>query len=347
MNRDGLLTAAQSNNVQAFLRVIREGESGQNTDAYTVMFGGDHFESFADHPRQKHTRGQWTSTAAGAYQFLARTWDGLVKQYGFPDFSPVNQDLGAIALIAGRKALDLVLAGRIREAIDRCSPEWASLPGSTYGQPTQKLSKALEIYALYGGSLAPAGDAVPATPQEVKPMAPLVVPILSMLTSLIPQLGSLFGGGSEVAQRNVAAAGVVAKAITEATQSVNLQEAAEKIQNDPQALSAAKEAVALVWPSIDGSGAGEARKAAADPNQIPILKNPAFLMALCFMPLVYAVVLGALLKFPWLADVTPETRGMVIGFVMGTIAAAIVMYFFGSSSNSQKKDSTIAVLGAK
>lgn len=92
MTRDDLLGALTHDNLLAFLRLIRQGESNQNDDAYTILFGGEHFDSFADHPRRKITRGSLTSTAAGAYQILERTWDGLVRQYGFGDFSPANQD---------------------------------------------------------------------------------------------------------------------------------------------------------------------------------------------------------------------------------------------------------------
>ena len=119
----------QSKNVLAFLRVIRAGESSQGPQAYTTLFGGDEFGGFAAHPNIKVTRGKYTSTAAGAYQFLYRTWRGLVAQYGFPDFSPQYQDLGAIALLKGRNALDDVVAGRLTVASTQSpAEEWASLP---------------------------------------------------------------------------------------------------------------------------------------------------------------------------------------------------------------------------
>ena len=89
-----LIEALDNPNVRAFLRMLRHGEGTAGEDGYRVMFGGGLFDSFADHPRQAITRKLGgkpiTSTAAGAYQFLARSWDGLVKQYGFADFSPKN-----------------------------------------------------------------------------------------------------------------------------------------------------------------------------------------------------------------------------------------------------------------
>ena len=161
MTRDDILFALQVTNVTAFLRVIRAGESSQTEDAYRMMFGGKLFESFADHPRIRHPFGKTYTTAAGAYQFLSRTWDEMAAKYGLADFSPPNQDIAAVGLIARRGALQLVMEGRIREAIARCAREWASLPGSPYGQPVMSIEKARGIFAAYGGKSETAAKPVP------------------------------------------------------------------------------------------------------------------------------------------------------------------------------------------
>lgn len=158
MKRDDLKIFLDDANMKAFLAVIRAGEGTADPDGYRRMFGGDLFTSFKDHPRQLHTRntkhGPLTSTAAGAGQFLARTWDGLVKQYGFEDFSPQCQDEAMVALIAGRDAIGDVIGGRFDAAIRKCRKEWASLPGAGYEQPERTLSQALEVYAAAGGQIA-------------------------------------------------------------------------------------------------------------------------------------------------------------------------------------------------
>ena len=155
MARDEFRTAVQHKNVVAFLRLIREGESNQSDNAYRVMFGGSHFAAPPwQHPHRRVTVGRLTSTAAGAYQFLARTWDGLVLQFHFEDFSPPNQDLGAVALIAQRDALEDVIAGRIEEAVHKCRKEWASLPGAGYRQPERSFKKLLATYKSYAGQVA-------------------------------------------------------------------------------------------------------------------------------------------------------------------------------------------------
>ena len=141
-----LRIALRDENVIAFLVMLRHGEGTSDGGGYSRLFGGKNFDSFSDHPRSPQTRKMGgkpiTSSAAGAYQFLTRTWDGLVKQYGFKDFSPESQDLGAVALIKGRKALDDVIAGRFDVAVMKCNKEWASLPGSPYGQPVVTIKKA-------------------------------------------------------------------------------------------------------------------------------------------------------------------------------------------------------------
>jgi len=145
-------------NVQAFLRAIRLGEGTSGPNGYQTLFGGGTFDSFADHPRIKVTARLGgrpiTSTAAGAYQILAGTWDDFIRAVGPRDFSPASQDECAIWLISRRRALDDVRAGRIEAAIAKCAKEWASLPGSPYGQPVVSLAAVKSVYEQNGGSYA-------------------------------------------------------------------------------------------------------------------------------------------------------------------------------------------------
>lgn len=142
-------------NVIAFLTLIRHGEGTDDEDGYRRMFGGELFESFEDHPRKairkKLGKSQITSTAAGAYQFLSRTWDECKARLKLPDFSPASQDKAAVFLIKRRGAYSDVKEGLIKSAIGKCNKEWASLPGSPYGQPTLTMEEALDIYIDAGG----------------------------------------------------------------------------------------------------------------------------------------------------------------------------------------------------
>jgi muramidase (phage lysozyme) len=137
-------------NVRAFLDMIGASEGA----GYDTLYGGGSFASYADHPRLKVSAGGITSTAAGRYQFLARTWDDVAPRIGAPDFSPYWQDAAAVYLISRRGALDDVIAGRFADAVAKVSQEWASLPGAGYGQHENALASLAQVYVDAGGTIA-------------------------------------------------------------------------------------------------------------------------------------------------------------------------------------------------
>lgn len=154
----GAMTPWEQQNVQAFLRTIRVAEGTAGGNGYSMLFGGDTFSGFADHPRVLVTRTSngkpITSSAAGAYQILRRTWDGVRAKLGLPDFSPASQDRAAVELIRQRGALADVRAGRFADAINKCRKEWASLPGAGYGQPEKNVGDLFTAYINAGGNVA-------------------------------------------------------------------------------------------------------------------------------------------------------------------------------------------------
>lgn len=88
------------------------------------------------------------STAAGRYQFLYGTWQGL----NMPDFSQHSQDIAAIKLMQRRGMIEPLLNGDFNAAIHKGAPEWASLPvvggGSYYGgQGAKNLSDLRRTYS--------------------------------------------------------------------------------------------------------------------------------------------------------------------------------------------------------
>lgn len=132
-----LQQAYENPNMRKMLNLIAASEGVKY--GYNTLFGNQHIDNLNAHPNIKkafkQTDGKTNyTTAAGRYQFLNDTWNGVAQQYRFKDFSPQNQDLGAIALIAQRGALNDVLKGDYRSAILKLGPEWASLPSSTYKQ---------------------------------------------------------------------------------------------------------------------------------------------------------------------------------------------------------------------
>lgn len=150
---------AMEKNLSAYLDMIAYSEGTAGPQGYSTLFGGGHFVSYADHPRQFFSFTDKTgkvnkTSAAGRYQFLARTWDDLRAKLGLTDFGPAAQDAAAIELIRQRGALNDVKAGRIADAVAKCAPIWASLPGAGYNQPERKLSALVASYTNAGGELA-------------------------------------------------------------------------------------------------------------------------------------------------------------------------------------------------
>jgi muramidase (phage lysozyme) len=348
-----LVAALEQPNVRAFLWMLRHGEGTQGENGYRTMFGGGLFDSFADHPRQAITRNGLTSTAAGAYQFLARTWDGLVKQYGFRDFTPDLQDLGCVALIAGRKALDDVIAGRFETAVLKCNKEWASLPGSPYGQPVVTMAVARQQYEAAGGTFAeqprplplyqlgPEPIATLATPlPKEKPMAPFLLAALPALLELVPKLGQVFGSGSEMSQRNLKAAEVVVAAAKEAIGARNEQELIESIASDPAAADAVKKSIEDVWFQITevGGGIQAARVAAAkyvDPGAKSFAANPAFWISIILLAMPFMLLADVFYVHP--ESYVAELRTQIVTGVL-MVVSVVGAFWLGSSMGSQKKD---------
>jgi muramidase (phage lysozyme) len=141
--------------IKAFLDLIGKSEGAD----YNILYGGSKFSDFSKHPNKAITAGGITSTAAGKYQFLNKTWVGVANRLKLKDFSPASQDAAAIQLLKDRKAYNLILNGQITEAIYLCSKEWASMPWTTgvsyYGQNSHTLTNLLAWYKTFNVSKKP------------------------------------------------------------------------------------------------------------------------------------------------------------------------------------------------
>jgi muramidase (phage lysozyme) len=136
-------------------------------DPYRCCFGFKHtIVNLSDHPA---VTGEWLgepldflgadyaglhSSAAGRYQITKGTWLACKAALRLPDFTAACQDDAAILLIKQKGGLDLILAGRVGDAIEACRGVWASLPGSASGQPQRSLAQLINAYGNAGGSLA-------------------------------------------------------------------------------------------------------------------------------------------------------------------------------------------------
>ena len=140
-----------NNQRKAFLDMLAWSEGTDNgrqktrNHGYDVIVGGELFTDYSDHPRKLVTLNpKLKSAGAGRYQLLSRWWDAYRKQLGLKDFSPKSRDAVALQQIKERGALPMIDRGDIRQAIDRCSNIWASLPGAGYGQFEHKADSLIQ-----------------------------------------------------------------------------------------------------------------------------------------------------------------------------------------------------------
>jgi len=157
--------AAGGRNVLAFLDMLAWSEGTSTSkytrdDGYDVIVGGidspNTFTSYAAHPGVLVTVNSQglKSTAAGRYQLLKRYAGSYTTLLSLPDFGPISQDRIAIKQITERGALVYLQAGRVVDAIGKCSNIWASLPGNNYGQHVRSVDDLVAHYIAAGGVMA-------------------------------------------------------------------------------------------------------------------------------------------------------------------------------------------------
>ena len=139
---------------RALLNTIRyaEGTWKDGEDkGYQIMYGGGQFQDLSRHPERVIVK-RYTSAAAGAYQFLPKTWKGVAKELKLSSFEPRHQDQAALHLVERRGALkEIDRKGLTRNAMAKLAPEWASFPTwtgrSAYGQPVKSPQDLASFYS--------------------------------------------------------------------------------------------------------------------------------------------------------------------------------------------------------
>jgi muramidase (phage lysozyme) len=138
---------------RAVLDVIAHAE-GTGT-SYNFIFSYRKFSSFNDHPRQVVCSGGYCSDSAGRYQFLSTTWDETRRGAGLSNFQPVSQDKGAVFRMQSYRGVrdhnQNLTRAQFERLVFKLNREWASFPGSPYGQPTKSMS---DLWGVYQKSLS-------------------------------------------------------------------------------------------------------------------------------------------------------------------------------------------------
>ena len=132
---------------------IDNGRQKTRNHGYDVIVGGELFTDYSDHPRKLVTLNpKLKSTGAGRHQLLFPLVDAYRKQLGLKDFSPKVRTLWHCSRLRSG-ALPMIDRGDIRQAIDRCSNIWASLPGAGYGQFEHKADSLIAKFKEAGGTV--------------------------------------------------------------------------------------------------------------------------------------------------------------------------------------------------
>ena len=159
------LKSAKANvNIKAVQHTIRQCEGTNAADGYNYLFSSSihnllRFTDMSKHPNRHIPYGNTYSDAAGAYQIMYATEQGLIKQLVQAGlslaeatwFDAPTQDLKCVLLFSNHNVCQQIMDGHFEHAISVLNKTWASLPGSPYNQPTKSLAQATEWYINSGG----------------------------------------------------------------------------------------------------------------------------------------------------------------------------------------------------
>ena len=163
---------AETPEEQAWLKTIRDAEGTAGKDGYGTVFGGEVVPELAEGkmtvneviqlqktgkmPERLGGRqvnfGEYdgrVSGASGAYQFMPKTLEGLLRNTGTSGdaaFTPKMQDQFALELLRGR-GIDPTKRATI-EGMNKAQVEWAGL-GTHHGQTKTTTAESLRMYNTY------------------------------------------------------------------------------------------------------------------------------------------------------------------------------------------------------
>lgn len=188
-------------------------------------------------------------------------------------------------------------------------------------------------------NVPPRPDQEPYTSPEASMPAPAVLSwALPILTEVVPRLGKMFGSGSAVSERNLAATTIALDVAKRAVNAANEQELVEKIKSDPSAAQAVRDAVDANWAKIHQAheeSIGAARQfVAAQPQRVVVL-NMMFheLLALVMILISAAGGITALFFTP----LGNEIKSAIVTLMLIGGWNGVKEFYFGGSRGSDRK----------
>ena len=181
----------------------------------------------------------------------------------------------------------------------------------------------------------------PAFPQETE-MAPFLVAAIPGLIAALPEFAKIFSK-PDVAERNVEAVVKASEIVMQATGASNVQEAVEKVQDNPEVAEAANEALRMnraelmdalerAWDKDEVSIAAARQFSREDK---PVIGRWLFVHLLS----VLLVLMGGGAAIAVLFTSADQTeRAMALQALLLVGFASVVAFWLGSSRSSQMKD---------
>lgn len=177
-------------------------------------------------------------------------------------------------------------------------------------------------------------EPAPEAPKETKMPAPFVGLALSALIDAVPSLIRAFGKGQR-SEENAKLADVVVPIAKAAVGATNEQDLVEKL-SDAANVAKIDRAIAAQWFEITEAGGGGvegARKANIEAAGVPLWKQPAFIVTVLLLPLVYYTVHVVLTS---VAGFSGELKAAIASSVVTGVLGGVLGFWLGSSFTTSK-----------
>lgn len=221
---------------------------------------------------------------------------------------------------------------------------WALATVALHAPPTQSL----RTDHVQAASASPTPEPNPATPQPTPdidrkepamPIPAIVGALLPVLTSAVPELVKLIKPDSKSAEKNATIAAKAFEVAQAALGAANAQDVAERIQSDPAAAQAVREAVQANWYTLVevGGGIAAARESdtAAAIAGLRAWHSPSFWAMLLLLPLVYMLV-GSIAGLWGYSEWSDDVRAAIATAMVSLIVGSAAGYYFGATTARNK-----------